>query len=355
MGDASSPMFGDGSYEGLPTIRIGSRDFWYFTKEDLAQRWPAVQSLSDRAKARGDKVASNLPPEALFALMPVDALHADDKRTFPSEVGAAFWGPYVSAGATVHEIGSQHFVEIGTDDPRYIVSAIEEYLSRGKRPRRVWAGRTSPLKPTFLNVFDELAWVTECWMVLEAHQWIAGHQLEPAFQSQIEQRCQLENELHMRVLSDKDRFWHQLEIGATHIAEPLSRLWYAASMLSLYFYHSDKLRVGYLWAEYQMKMQFEVSVLRHMQMTDANRSNGQKGGQAEKRRERYRVLDSLASERANDFAFTTDREGIRLAKRLAASHDAEAPEPLFSQAGRPLSNGWYEEWFADFRRKSRKA
>ena len=38
----------------------------------------------------------------------------------------------------------------------------------------------------------------------------------------------------------------------------LHEVWYAASLMALYYLHYDDMRFGYLWAEYKAKMRFEV-------------------------------------------------------------------------------------------------
>ena len=50
------------------------------------------------------------------------------------------------------------------------------------------------------------------------------------------------------------------ERASLHLCKPLSRLWYAANLQSLYYAHNDDLRFGYLWAEYKLKMNIESFV-----------------------------------------------------------------------------------------------
>ncbi|MFG1299464.1 hypothetical protein V5F49_06665 [Xanthobacter sp. V3C-3] len=88
-------------------------------------------------------------------------------------------------------------------------------------------------------------------------------------------------------------------------------------------------------------------------MMEKNRENGAKGGQADRKADRYRVLNEIGRRRSNEIAFVTDNQGVRLAMRWAAEYDAKAEVPLFRLNGRPLSKKWYAEWLADFRIKAR--
>ncbi len=83
------------------------------------------------------------------------------------------------------------------------------------------------------------------------------------------------------------------ELAAKHFSEPLSRLWYVANMMSLYYAHYDDMRFGYLWSEYRTKMRYELFALKHLKMAEKNRESGQKGGQADKKSRTVRYSKPL--------------------------------------------------------------
>lgn len=83
-----------------------------------------------------------------------------------------------------------------------------------------------------------------------------------------------------------------------------------------------------------------------------NRANGQKGGQASRKAERYTVLDKLAQDNVAKFELAKDAEWIRIARRLAESYDKGASELLFAGPhGKPLTREWFSEWASHFRQK----
>ena len=81
-------------------------------------------------------------------------------------------------------------------------------------------------------------------------------------------------------------------MAAAHFAEPLSRLWYAASMEALYFAYRDDLTVGYLWAEYRMRKEHEDSALRGKKTQVAARKGGEARGQV-LTEQRLRILGEM--------------------------------------------------------------
>lgn len=99
----------------------------------------------------------------------------------------------------------------------------------------------------------------------------------------------------------------------------------------------EAFKVGFLYRDAWWKFQHEKAALKYYEIIEKNRESGQKGGQGDKKRERYEVLNRLARQRFREIAFASDKEGARLAKNLAAKHDANADEPLFMINGKGLS------------------
>jgi hypothetical protein len=79
------------------------------------------------------------------------------------------------------------------------------------------------------------------------------------------------------------------------------------------------------------------------------RENGRLGGLGRKKKRAYDVLNKLANERLNDFAFSSDKQSIRIARQIARRYDLEHGETLFQRSGVPFSHNWYQEWLHQFR------
>lgn len=93
---------------------------------------------------------------------------------------------------------------------------------------------------------------------------------------------------------------------------------------------------------------YEEFAIRKIFEIEKNRKNGLNGGQAAKKDERYTILNKLAMQRREKFAFAREKESIRTAKGLAADYDKGADTPLFTERRKPLSNEWYGEWLIQF-------
>lgn len=115
----------------------------------------------------------------------------------------------------------------------------------------------------------------------------------------------------------------------------------------------DAFKIGFLYRDAWWKFQHEKAALKYYEIIEKNRKSGQKGGQGDKKRERYEVLNSLARQKFREIAFASDREGARIAKSLAAAYDVKADEPLFMINNKGLSKKWYDEWLVNFRQIAR--
>lgn len=115
----------------------------------------------------------------------------------------------------------------------------------------------------------------------------------------------------------------------------------------------EAFKIGFLYRDAWWKFQHEKAALKYYEIIEKNRASGQKGGQGDKKRERYEVLNRLARQKFREIAFASDKEGARLAKNLAATYDANADEPLFMISSKGLSKRWYDDWLVNFRQIAR--
>ena len=298
-----------GTWGDFPIVKMAGREF---------QRVPRSFLPFSRGD-EGDEVV----------LMPV--ITPDDKLEFPGRPSFEGLGPFLKSGVAEHKLGFMEMPSAWTSG-----NATENFTARD------------------LIMLDELDWYGECFQVLERHGWTDYGQLIQELIERIvgaEANPELVSEARAEFGENYEPYLE--EIAAKHFAPPLSRLWYAANMMALYYCHYDDLRFGYLWAEYQIKMRAELFALKHIELTERNRESGMKGGQASKKIERYSVLDRLGRQRFKELAFASDRDGVRVAKRIAADHDKHAESPLFQVNGKDLSRNWYGDWLAHFRQVAR--
>jgi hypothetical protein len=165
--------------------------------------------------------------------------------------------------------------------------------------------------------------------VMTAHGWMEGLTLPR--QSICDQLVKLEGpEL---ITKAKERFGENYEaflceVAAAHFATPLSRLWYAANMYSLYYAHHDDLRLGYLWAEYRLKMRQNENVQRGSKTVRAASAGGN-SRQAEYEAHRRSVVTAMATHIHNGLSIKRSAE---LAYKSGVGTSAEANRRLFARA-----------------------
>jgi hypothetical protein len=319
MKHSDSRLLAIGAFYDYPVVKRAGRDFHQVPLRVYREALP--------------EQVPDMDPDVLnSAHVLVEAIPKDAHMDFPGKPLLESVGSYFRSGVASHQLGT-----LGP-------------LAADKR------GSTSPrFAATDLFLLDETDLYFECASVFTAHGWAdRGGGLSDAMLNKV-----VEIEGADFIENAKEAFgedgWRSYagEVAARHFAEPFSRLWYAANLQSLYYARHDDLRLGYLLAEYRIKMSYELFALRHIEITEKNRESGAKGGQAEKKRERYRCLDRLARQHFKEMAFASDKDAMRLAKRLAAEHDAEADEPLFGANGKTLSRDWFEEWLRHFRQTAR--
>lgn len=92
----------------------------------------------------------------------------------------------------------------------------------------------------------------------------------------------------------------------------------------------------------------EAAALKTYRMIETNRTNGLRGGQADKKQERYRVLDDLAKQHPGALDLLSDTRRVNVVRQWAVEYDAENTEKLFLQKGEFLSKTWFANWVSDF-------
>lgn len=318
----------------FPKVKIAGQEFYAIPGKEWREEMEKIGLYPPR---KVDGSGQYLENDSRTILMPY--YPPDDKLDFPG-------GPKL-------------------DDCGWLVqSGIAQHSVPGREPPRPSEERSNLAKgfaATQLNVFSEMDWYGECFGVLEAHGWtehgtISVDLLKRLMEVEGPDIVDEAREKFGGSKPDDDNTWkaYLLELAATHFTEPLSRVWYAANMQSLFYCRYDDLRLGYLWAEYLMKMRAELFALKHIEMTERNRENGLKGGQSDKKLERYQVLNRLARQQHfKELAFASDRDGIRVARKIAAEYDKGADTPLFTVRGKDLSKDWYGEWLGQFRHMAR--
>lgn len=301
------------------------KDIYLFSLKDFPVIKRAGREFIQVPRLEFESMAGKFTPDKPSEYVMIPNRKPDDKLNFPGSATFEDIGAMVSSGIASHDVNR----------------------GRSKFTHGEWPGGIVARQ---INIFDEMDWHMECLSVLSAHGWIDRNaNISDALLEKLNEYIDSEYIEALKEVSEDGWQPHLFEQAAFYFSEPLSRIWYVANMMCLYYMHHDDMRVGYFWCEYQKRMQYEETALKHMEIIEKNRENGQKGGQADKKRERYRVLDLLARQRSNEFAFASDRAGAIAAKHMAAEHDKSTGEGLFSINGKALSLGWYSEWFAHFR------
>lgn len=312
-----------GTWGDFPIVKLAGREFQRVPRSELPLLSPW---RSDESSSEED------------VLMPI--FPEDDHLEFPGSPVYERHGPLIKAGIAVHKLDFKAHPDAWADT----------FGKPGRDPS------ASHFTAAELVILDELDWHIECANVLEAHGWLdRSGSLSSGMVDRVAEIVGAEVIDSAKERLGEDWTAYIGEIAAYYFAPPLSRLWYAANLMSLYYARQDDMRFGYLWCEYKARQRFELFALKHIEVTEKNRQSGQKGGQGDKKRERYEVLNRLARGKYKDLAFASDRVFIRTAKALASKYDAESDVPLFTVSGKPLSQKWYDEWAAQFRQLARGA
>ncbi|MCX2695158.1 hypothetical protein [Ochrobactrum chromiisoli] len=234
--------------------------------EGKPEQWPKLrqQEYSERS----------IPGDGDIVLFPVEIEINEDEKPFPS---AQIIGEYLCAGLSTHR--------------------IPEALKRVKEAGGIFI--------TFkdVEVFDDdanLQLMFDYSTLLEELGWTEFGEISPMLREKLDGANIGEAIFSMagEEMPECPDFW-VIWMASTLFSAPFSRIWYVTNLMILAAAKSDSplrddLRLGFLWREYVFKKKHEWAAEKHLELVSKNRENGRKGGQAEKKAERYEVLNRLA-------------------------------------------------------------
>lgn len=315
-------------WDKWPQVTLAGRRFYQIPKKE----WNAMFSSSFKNMPGWEEPDDGEPGETV--LFPVHV--RDDHLEFPAAPEPEVVGHWAKAGIASHVIAGDPF-----DTAINMLKIVE-----GKGVVEDDGGKG--FSACQLQVFNEMDWYGEVWQVLIEHKWLV-----PYGDLSDDLARQLEEVAPGTIKAAKKGYrenWssHALEIAAIFLCPPLSRLWYAANLMSLYYCHQDDLRFGYLLAEYRLRLRWEQPALRYEQIAEGNRENGKRGGQGTAADRRRRILNELADENSKMFTKVLPGMAVRRAKQLALQHDRDTGENLFQRGGQLLSDNWFDDWFTDY-------
>ena len=176
----------------------------------------------------------------------------DDYREFPAKSELENIGPFYTSGIAKHTAHNR--------EAWYDMRKHEEPIK---------------LSSLEIEVFAEDDWYGECFQVLDAHGWMSGLSISKDILTKVKE---FEPSIDFAKLFEKyEDNWRYVvyERAAYHLTPPLSRIWYVANMLRLYFIENDDMRLGFLWSEYRQRMQVEPSVALGRKIVAAAKRGGE--------------------------------------------------------------------------------
>lgn len=178
-------------------------------------------------------------------------LPPDDKLEFPSIPPFNDYAFVATSGVIKHSIRRKEVY--GPTSPPKLVET----------PDGVRVKDSKGFSATSLSVFVEIDWFGECYQVMDAHGWLDGRGNLAQHIVDLVSRKISPCEIAKAKISYGENWEARVaEIAASEFVQPLSRLWYAVNMQALYYCHHDDILLGYLWAEYQMRLNIERNALR---------------------------------------------------------------------------------------------
>lgn len=175
------------------------------------------------------------------------------------------------------------------DDQLYLGSGIAAHK------RALEYASEEGLRAIQLEISADDYWYGECFGVMMAHDWfddqgnLAAHIVEHVVLHYGQEEIDRAKE---RYGDNWD--YYGGELAAVRLAAPLSRLWYAANMMSLQFIHHDDMRLGYLWAEYRMRLRHEKDAFRGKKNVASARDGGVQRAKQSKPKSQQ-ILDKMAT------------------------------------------------------------
>lgn len=203
-----------------------------------------------------------------------------------------------------------------------------------------------------LKVLDPEVFKRECEAVLRAHGWMDSNVfLTDSLLQRLAGFPDVKSFAEAKARYGEKWDHYILRVAAFKFEKPFSRLWYAASMYSLYWLEDDNFLLGYLWCEYRFKILYESSNLRRAEIIRKNIESGKMGGQAQKKARRYAVLNALMDKELGNLKIPSPKDLRKAAQKLAKDYDTKTGDGLFDQNGEPLSVDWFDDWVSHYRQK----
>jgi hypothetical protein len=321
----------------LKKVRLGGRDFVEISPVEFSAHDPRGAIYQE---VETDTVNFNGERKSVKVLLPYR--RPDDKKEFPGDAPLDDAQVFLGAGVAAHRrtpdaVGQSRAMSF--PDRVGLVAAKrdewdEEQFFEEIDKQRVFEDFKSlqkdegiGLRARQLDVFNETDWYGECYQVLDAHGWLKGLGLAPHIIEHV-----VEHYGQEEIDRAKERYgssWtvYVKELAAVRLAKPLSRLWYAANMMSLYYIHHDDMRLGYLWAEYQMRLDHEQDSLRGKKNVASARDGGEQRAKQFKSRSQQ-VLDKMA---AHVKAGASVSNAAHLAAKSGFGTSAEANRKLWNR------------------------
>lgn len=182
-----------------------------------------------------------------------------------------------------------------------------------------------------LNLLGDDNWFGECFQVLSAHGWLGPNgQANDELVNQVAEVVGRQFIEEAKAKHGSDWRCLILEVAATHFLPPLTRLWYAANLMSLYYIHYDDIAFGYLWAEYNIRLRHEADAIRGVK-TKASAGKGARARNSDFAPKRTEVLVEV--QRLIDAGHSVSRAS-ELAYSNGVGASAEANRKLYYRTRR---------------------
>lgn len=205
--------------------------------------------------------AGVIPDDDKTVLVPYS--EPDDKREFPSNPRFDDYFFAAASGKVFHNVERER--AYGPHRPPKVIETTGGLRIEGEKG----------FVATDLDILREDDWYGECWAVMDAHGWHGPR--GGLSQHIIDHACrEIGSCAVTRAKLEFGENWQTrvAELATLRLVQPLSRLWYAVNMMALYYCHHDDLRLGYLWAEYRMRMRIEKDAMRGEVVVRSAKSGG---------------------------------------------------------------------------------
>lgn len=251
-----------------------------------------------------------LPGRDPILYLDTDSPDQDDKKQFPVKAKFSRLGPFFRSGLVTH-----------TDAREFSALGVPPEKPQGN-PAGIDLNWDAP------DCYEVYA---VCFDVLKAHEWI---NIDPGNSGPAEKiRICVHREYgegfgdEARAMFGEEWETAYYEAASRHLAEPFSRLWYAANILALVYLHQNDFAAGILWSEYHLRLAHEADAMRGAKIKAA----GSEGGRARVRAldaQRQSVLTAMGLYRSRGHSITN---AARLAADAGVGRSAEANRKLWGR------------------------